>query len=135
MMNKLELLEKKIQDCEQKAMKIKAVKFTNFQSFNSVYENYEVGEVYDVNSLGYTVITHKSNKEVRFIVIMKPDMEWAKHWQDVPKTIEIKKGVYMDLFTGTCHTEILHVPAYDPSYFKSGKKDDLVIKGRIYKEK
>ena len=131
--HKVEEINRKIKSCEVMALKIKAVNFINFQSFDFVNSNFEVGEPYIIKGVGYSVITYKSENEMRFIVIMKPNSIWQKHWQDVDKHIEIKQGVYLDLFTGKEYKDDVMIKAFQPSYFKAIGKNDLVIKGRVFK--
>jgi hypothetical protein len=131
--SKIEQIKSKIAECEIMALKIKAVNFANFQSFEHAQANYEVGEVYIIKDVGYSVITYKSNVEIRFIVIMPPNKIWLEHWQDVDKHIEIKQGVYLDLYTGKEYKDNLIVKAWQPSHFKAIGKNDLVIKGRVFK--
>lgn len=58
---------------------------------------------------------------------------WEMHWQDVDKHLEIKQGVYLDLITMQIHESELFVKAFEPSIFKSIGDEDLIIKGKIYK--
>lgn len=133
MLTKKEEIENKLDKCEVISLKIKAMEFINYQSFEYVQENYNVGEVYEILGVGYTVVTKKEHKKIHFVVIMKPEKVWEKHWQNASKKLEIKKGVYMCLFTGEHYTDKLEVPAFEPSSFKSGK-EDLIINGILIKE-
>lgn len=130
----IDYINKKISQCEVTALKIKAVNFVNLQSFDMVHDTYDLGEVYRVDDIGYTVITSKTDYSVDFVVIMHPHTIWNEHWQDVDKKLEIKQGVYLDLFTGKEYRDKVNVKAFDPSYFKAIGEDDLVVKGRIFKD-
>ena len=132
-MQRLKEIEDKIYQCEVMAMKIKAMNFANLQTFDYVSKNYEVGEIYNVNNFGYTIITSKTEKQIDFVVIMKSNNIWEHHWQDVDKQLEIKQGVYLDLYTGKEFTDTFKVKAFEPSYFKSIGSQDLIIKGKIWK--
>jgi hypothetical protein len=134
MCERLESIEQKINELEIMTLKIKAVNFNNFQSFDYVDTHYDIGGVYKIRNIGYTVILSKSNKCVEFIVIMKRDSIWEKHWQDVDKILEIQQGIYLDLFSGTEFKKKVSVPAYEPSFFKAIGSDDLIIKGKVCKD-
>lgn len=131
---KIEHICKGIEKCEMMILKIKAMKFENFQSFDFVHKNFDQGEVYAIDNVGYTVITKKTLTEVCFVVIMKLNNIWEHHFQDVDKHLVIKQGVYMDLYTGEQYNKELKVKAFDPSYFQAVGNEDLIIKGRVYKE-
>ena len=134
MYKKIKEIESKIKECEIIAVKLKAMNFANLQTFDSVAQIYDLGEPYIIKGVGYTVITYKGDKLIKFVVIMKSNSVWQNHWQDVDKRLDIKQGVYMDLFTGKEYKDSLHVKAFEPSYFKAIGSKDLVIKGEIYKK-
>lgn len=130
---KLEYIKRRLFQCEVNSAKIKAFNFVNLQSFDTVYENYMVGEPYIIDDIGYSIVTSKSKKKIEFVVIMKSDAIWMEHWQDVDKHIDIKQGIYLDMYTGKEYTDELEVKAFEPSYFKAIGKHDLIIKGKIFR--
>ncbi len=130
---KVKAIDKKLQQIEITSARIKAVNFINMQTFDSVYKNYEQGEVYKVDGIGYTVITEKSLTEILFVIIMHVDSIWSEHFQDVDKTLDIKQGTYYDMFTGKEYIDNVEVKAFEPSYFKAIGKEDLIMKGKIFR--
>jgi len=133
--NKLDAIRKKIKECEVMSLKIKAVNFINFQSYETVKNNYELGEIYVVENVGYTIITKKVEEFIDFVLIMSVNNTFKEHFQDAYKILNIKQGVYLDLYTGKEYKEKLKVPAYDPSFFKAVGDKDLIIKGTVFNPK
>ncbi len=132
-LNRIKEIDKKLHEVEITSAKIKAVNFVNMQSFDDVYDNYVLGEVYKVDEIGYTVITSKTPTEITFVIIMNLDQVWYKHWQDVDKILNIKQGVYYDMFTGNEYKDSVEVKAFEPSYFKAVGDEDLIMKGKIFR--
>ena len=130
---KIKLLESKIKQCRETALKIKATSFKGFQSFDYVQENYEKGEIYNINSTSYAVITNKTENIIEFVIIMKANKKSEKVWQDEDRILEIKQGTYLDLFTQREYKSGLKIKAFDVSYFKAIGEDDLIIKGILYR--
>lgn len=133
-LSRLEEIERKLNECEIMAMKIKAVNFVNAQPFDYIHENYNVGELYKVEGIGYTILTSKTDKQIEFIVIMKLNNIWQEHWQDVDKHVTIQQGIYLDLYTGKEYTNEFIVKAFEPSYFQAIGNEDLIIKGKIWRQ-
>tara|TARA_R110000787_G_C13372584_1_gene440975 strand:- start:35 stop:463 length:429 start_codon:yes stop_codon:yes gene_type:complete len=129
----LNRINDKIGQTELIALKIKAINFVNLQTFDGTYDSYDVGEVYKINGVGYIVITSKNSEKITFVVIMRVNNTWDKHWVDAHRTLEIKQGIYCDLFTGRKYKDNIKVKAFEPTYFKAIGEEDLIIKGEIYK--
>ncbi len=133
MCKKLINLHTKIAETESLCKRLKAIKFLSMQTFDSVQKNFENGEVYAIDGIGYAVITKKDPNEVNFVTIVNNGAVWHPHTQDVDKHIEIKQGVYLDLLTMKEYTDRFVLPAFETAYFKSIGDNDLVIKGKIFK--
>lgn len=131
--SKLIDLTHKIERCENLINTLEKRNFKNFQSFAFVHKNYSVGEVYEIDGIGYTVITLKTMDRVDFVVIVKPEAVWSDHWQDADKWLDIKKGIYLDKLTGREYKQSLFVKAGDVSHFQNVSDDDLVMKGTVVK--
>ena len=133
MYDKLEKLHTKIAETESLCKRLKAIKFLSMQTFDSVQKTFDNGEVYTVEGVGYAIITKKEPTEVNFVTIVRNGAIWQPHTQDIDKHIEIKQGVYLDLLTMQEYTDSLVVPAYETAYFQSVGCNDLVIKGKVFK--
>lgn len=130
---KLLNIDKKLKEVEIENAKIKAVNFLNLQTFDEVYKNYDVGEVYDVNGVGYTIITSKTDKQINFVTIMPLHNVWDNHLQDVDKVLDIQQGIYYDLINNIEYKDEVFVGAYETSRFQARGNIDLIMKGKIYR--
>ena len=133
MTKQLNEIEEKLNAMEIKALKIKAMHFYSFQKFTDIHKLYEVGEVYEIDDKAYTIITGKTEDEIKYVVIVKAGTTWKEFWRDADREFYIKKGIYFDLITGKELKGRIFVKAHEKSYFKSIGDDDLVVKGRMYR--